>query len=322
MMESKSLLAEALSLYSLNNPESLHIRHNENMTYKIIDDNKPYVLRIHKPIEGFDVDFYGMPYGNVEIIQNEGKIIAALKNKTDLPMQTPAYGKNGRFVQSVSGGIPVTMLEWVDGQTFEEVDVTPTLLKASGAMIAKIHMLFAKKDNGKPYVRFNYDQTLLLAIKQKIKSAAQTEIITPRQERIILNAINEMHKRLDELDKIEKKHIVHADLTNSNIIIGEDGRLTPIDFSLCGYSHFYMDIAGLYAASENGLKYIIDGYKSIRECEINPRYLELYFALQIVLFVAGQYKRANEWDWFEECVERWCRETFKPLAENIEIIFK
>jgi len=142
------------------------------------------------------------------------------------------------------------------------------------------------------------------------------------QARTILRALDETRRRFDELDAMREKHIVHADLGKSNVIAGADGRLTLIDFSLCGYSHFYMDIGGIYGLNhdDEGRRHIIEGYKSVRDCEIIPRYIEPYFALGIILFIAGQYERAKDWDWFPGHMERWCKDVFRPLGDDAEFI--
>jgi Ser/Thr protein kinase RdoA (MazF antagonist) len=61
MMEVKmeKLLQEAISRYNLGNPKIEFIRHNENATYKIVDGQAEYVLRIHNHKEGFNIDILG-----------------------------------------------------------------------------------------------------------------------------------------------------------------------------------------------------------------------------------------------------------------------
>lgn len=101
-----------------------------------------------------------------------------------------------------------------------------------------------------------------------------------------------------------------------------DNRIAPIDFSLCGYSHFYMDIGGLFGHidSDTDKRHLLEGYESVRDIEIKPHYIEPYFALQVILFIACQYERAAEWDWFGSAMERWCRDIFKPLAERTDFL--
>ena len=51
------MINKALNYYHFNNPSVELIRHNENMTYKITDTDKSYVMRVHKPTEGFRLEF-------------------------------------------------------------------------------------------------------------------------------------------------------------------------------------------------------------------------------------------------------------------------
>ena len=117
------LLAEALGLFSLEQPQAELIRHNENMTYKITDANKKYVLRIHKRVEGFSADIYNKSYKYIELVQSELDIISDLKNGADLPIQKPICGRNDNPVQALADGTPVTLLEWIEGQTVDSVGI-------------------------------------------------------------------------------------------------------------------------------------------------------------------------------------------------------
>jgi len=293
------------------------------MTYMVTDANKKYVLRIHKPIEGFALDIFNTGYNRTELIQNELEIISALKDNTDLPMQTPVCGTNGVLVQFLSNNTPITMLEWVEGDTVEKIDLTSDIYKDSGIMTAKLHEFFYREANlNKKYVRYKYDQSILPQIAEQIEKAAKIEALKNEQARTILKSIDEIRLRFDELDNMQGKHIVHSDLGKSNVIVGADKRLTPIDFSMCGYSHYYLDIGSIYGLRHDaeGRKHIVEGYKRIRKCEVNPRYVEPYVALGAVLFIAWQYERANEWEWFPGSMERWCRDVFQPLADKKEFV--
>jgi Ser/Thr protein kinase RdoA (MazF antagonist) len=271
MTDLEHLLSEALGLYILKQPKAELIRHNENMTYKITDADKKYVLRIHKRVEGFSTDIHGMSFSHMELVQGELNIISALKNGADILVQTPVYGLNGILVQSLSDGTPVTLLEWIEGQTVENAGMTPEILRNSGKLMAKIHSFFSQcNEIEKKYSRYSYDQSTLTHIADKIESAARVEAISNEQAHIILNALDEARRRFDELDAIQEKQIIHADLGKSNVIVGPDGQLTPIDFSLCGYSHFYMDIGGIYGLNHND-----ESRKHILERK-SPEFISVY----------------------------------------------
>ena len=317
------MLSEALRLYRLKQPRAELIRHNENMTYKVTTLEGQYVLRIHKPVEGFSHGLYDMGHSRIEFIKSELDLVSALKNGADMSLQTPVCGIDGGFVQVLTDEPPVTLLEWVEGQTVERAGLTPEVFRDNGRMMAKMHAFFSSQaEIGKSYRRYSYDQTILPRIAERIEGAERANIVKPEQARTILKSLAETKRRFDELDGMREKHIVHADLSQSNVIVASDGRLTPIDFSLCGYSHFYMDIGVIFGLNrdDEGRLQIIEGYKSVRDCEINPRYVEPYFALGVVLFIACQYERAPGWDWFPDRMERWCRDIFQPLADRVEFI--
>jgi len=323
MTAPEHLAIDALELYDLNQPRAELIRHNENMTYKVTDADKKYVLRIHKRVEGFSTDIFDMSHNLIELIQSELEIISALKNAADFQMQTPVCGRNGNLVQALDDGTPVSLLAWVEGQTVESAGITPEIAKESGKLMAKMHTFFHQRtESEKKYARYSYDQSILPRIAERIENAAQVKAMTDKQANIILNAIDEMRQRFDELDNIEEKHIVHADLGKSNVIVGANGQLTPIDFSLCGYSHFYMDIGGIFGLNhdDGNRQHIIEGYRSVRNHEIKTRFIEPYFALGVLLFISCQYERAKGWDWFPGKMERWCRDIFEPLANKTEFI--
>ncbi|MCL2771851.1 MAG: phosphotransferase [Oscillospiraceae bacterium] len=323
-MINEQFLNQALKFYDFKHPHAELLRHSENMTYKITDAEKKYMLRIHKSIEGFSYDFLNKGYSRIEMVQAELEIISSLKNGTNLPIQMPVYGINGDLVQTFSDNTPVTLLEWVEGQTLENIIMTPKILIKSGKLMAEIHSFFYKKTElNKLYKRYNFDQSILPKIAERIENAMRIRAITEKQADIIIKSLYEIQRRLDELDNMQEKHIVHADLGKSNVIMGVDGHLAPIDFGLCGYSHFYMDIAGIYGLNhvDGDSKSMIEEYKRVRKCEINPRYIEAYFAFIIILFLSSQYEMAKEWEWFPNKMDWWCRDIFKPLVNKTNFIF-
>jgi len=59
---------------------------------------------------------------------------------------------------------------------------------------------------------------------------------------------------------------------------------------------------------------LLEGYQSIRNTEINPYFIEAYYALETLIFYALHYKNAHKWDWWGDAVENECEKEFKPLA--------
>ena len=317
-MTEEEILRQVTDRYALNCPQIEVIRHNENMTYKVTSDNARYLLRIHRPVQGFSLSIFDLS-DRIPFIKSELDIIVDLNHVAGLDSQFPVQGKNGSFIQTISDGTPVSLLEWVDGQTVEAVEQTREVLYNIGMMTAKMHLFFEKQSSGnKKYHRYSYDQSILSPIADRIHTANQRGIITDIQRQVVLNALDEMHRRFDELDKLHPKVLVHADLSKSNMVVTEGGTIAPIDFSLSGYSHFYMDIGGLFGhiTKWEDRENIIRGYNAVRNSDISSHYIEPYFALQVILFIACQYERASTWDWFGEKMGMWCEDIFEPLAKG------
>jgi len=310
----KHKLSQSLAQYNLKSPKASLIRHNENATYKITDSNKTYVLRIHQPTDGFSLEMLHAGFSKLSLIQNEVQIIDDLSKNTDILLQRPVYNLQGSTVSVLTCGTPATLLEWVEGETLDQAAITDELLFAIGRTVATMHEYLATCNQ--KYARFSYDQSLLPHISEAIRLATASNVIAEPQAQTIHSAIAEIAHRLDRLDRTgAKKHIVHSDLYKSNII-QNNRMIAPIDFSLCGYSHFYLDIAALlsHCETENDKQNLLAGYQSICKSEINPYFIEPYSALESLLFLACQHERSSEWDWWDKVVEDACEKEFKPLA--------
>jgi len=80
------LLQEALSFYSFKNSKIMFLRHNENITYKIEDIKKQYVLRIHKPVDGFSLGILSNEGEKQEYIQSEMLLLDYLQKNIDFQL--------------------------------------------------------------------------------------------------------------------------------------------------------------------------------------------------------------------------------------------
>ena len=317
--EQRSRLEEALALYPLSSPKGELIRHNENMTFQVADGNGRYVLRIHQPVEGFSLEILRTGGDKRQAIQSEMELLSALKIGSPIPVQSPFPCSQGGLVATLADGTPVTLLEWIVGETLENTELTPDLCRSIGEMTAGLHAFFAQnRAQHTSLARYRYDRTLLPPIAERIRRAEQGGYIRREAAQSILSALEEMDIRFCALDETQEPIIVHADLSKSNMILCSDGRIAPIDFSLCGISHTYMDVGGLlgHVSDDADRFFILEGYKNVHGGAVNIRFVEPYFALNVILFIACQYERSKEWDWYSDAIERWCKDIFSPLAAN------
>lgn len=105
--------------YSFVDPVIEFIRHNENITFKVINkvDDKEYLLRIHKPIsEGLS----GIQHTR-DGLQSEMVFLQAIAQKNILQVQKPVENQEGELVTEYDsdelGPTLATLLEWIEGST-------------------------------------------------------------------------------------------------------------------------------------------------------------------------------------------------------------
>ncbi|GKX66209.1 phosphotransferase enzyme family protein [Inconstantimicrobium mannanitabidum] len=319
-----AILNEALNNYEVQCPKVEFIRHNENETYKVKDEltNAQYVVRIHKPSEKFSLDVFGDEKHSVSLLESEMKLINSIRENTDILVQQPIKNKEGSFVTVLNDGTPVTLLSWIEGSTVQESKINEEVLFTIGKMVGKFHRFSKKYSKDSNLDRYSYDKSLLVNTILKIKTGVELNILSSEQLKVVVDAANEIANRMNELELIENsKGIVHSDLAKSNLILHE-GQVAPIDFCLCGNSYYYMDLGSLFSHFDNleQRKSILSGYKSIIDEEIDTKYIEAFMVFQIILFIATHINNGENLEWFSAAIERWSKEFFIPLANNISFI--
>ncbi|MBN2853100.1 MAG: phosphotransferase [Clostridia bacterium] len=320
-----NLVQEALSLYNFNNPTLQFIRHNENMTYKVVDGEQSYALRIHKPVEGFSLSIYDVDNERKKQIESEMNILDFLSGNPYKLIQKPVINKKGDLVSVLSDGSPVTVLKWIEGNDLNKSDISEATAMKIGYLIAWLHQKSDSlinhlkiKNTNHEINRYRYDQQLLKKVEEQIIIAVSKDQIKKEHESIILNTLRIIEKRMDELESVpDMKGFVHADLSPSNLIVS-DKEIAPIDFSLSGYGYFYMDI-GMILSNYNDHETRVSikkGYEDIMGIEIPVCYIDAFFSLGVLLFIACQHDKASKEDWFNSAVVRWCSTIFTPIIEG------
>ncbi|OPJ58058.1 phosphotransferase enzyme family protein [Clostridium oryzae] len=318
------LLKEALGNYNIENPKIEFIRHNENKTFRLKNPRsmQEYVLRIHKTSRDFSKDIFGESEQRLDFLNGEMEVLDFIRRDTDLLIQMPIKNRDGKFVTILKDGTFVTVLTWIDGNTIEETKQTEDIAYKVGQMVGKLHNLPKYKIESSNIKRYYYDKKLLLNSIVKIRSILDARIISTEQYIAIEKAISEVIIRISELDAKEKHmSLVHSDLAKSNLIVS-GSQIVPIDFSLSGYSYYYMDLGSLFShfTEANERKDIMAGYRSMNSKTIDLRYIEAFIVFQIILFIVTHTKGAAKMEWFGEAINRWSREFFVPFSEGTPFI--
>lgn len=324
------LLKEALTLYSFENPEIIYLRHNENITYKIKANEKYYVLRIHKPVEGYSLGILSNEGEKLEYIQSEMILLEYLHENAKLEIQQPIRNKKFQLVSVLEDFTPVTVLEWIQGVTLSDTEITCDTARKIGSMVAHLHLSTKNiKIDEEGYLmleeiniklnRYQYRQQTLKKIVNELRIAESKGHIDRRHINIVLNAIATIKKRMDELYKIpDTMGFIHADLSTSNMILTENNGIAPIDFSLSGVGFYYMEIGMMLTAfnDKDIRRCIKTEYEKEMKREIPLCYIDASFALGVILYIACQHNKAYREEWFEKAMERWCNTIFTPLING------
>lgn len=310
------MIEEALTYYAFHNPETVLLRHNENMTYQVKDEEGSYVLRIHKPVDGFQLELLRMGKSPLSLIQGEMAVLDYLGQYPALGTQQVIRNKQGHAVTLLPDGTPLTVLRWVNGDTLETVPMKTDLAYGLGEMLGRLHRILS----GMPrqVIRYGYDGRLLARMHREAATAERMGHLTPRQYGIVEKTLVYMQDSItvSSLPNL----LVHADLGKSNLLY--DGtKLIPIDFSLSGYSLPEMDISSAFGhINDVDLnREVLRGYRAVSRFSIDEKQLDVFMCFQVLLFVLCQHMRIAGEAWFPLKMEGWCEEHFLPLISAGQI---
>ena len=88
-------IREALAAYGMETCEYEVIRHNENITCKVVNDGKAYVFRIHQPIEGFCVSLIKDGKSDEKLIRAEVELLQYMTGHGFPELQQPVANLQG-----------------------------------------------------------------------------------------------------------------------------------------------------------------------------------------------------------------------------------
>lgn len=144
-----NLVADAITRYPLRKPSASFIRHNENLTYHIIDEasGQKYLLRIHKAAYA---SMTGIQHTR-PALEAEMSLLHELKSSTGLRVQNPVRNSSGDWVTVcfLENGeeICCTMLEWIEGRDIQQGEqLTREQIHTLGIQMQTLHHYGRMKD--------------------------------------------------------------------------------------------------------------------------------------------------------------------------------
>ncbi|MBD5534457.1 MAG: phosphotransferase [Lachnospiraceae bacterium] len=309
------MIQEALQFYHFEKTEFSFIRHNENITCKVTADGNDYVLRIHFPMDGFSLKLFEQ--GPAEsLIRSEIALLLHLSKAAPFPVQKPVQNKFGEYISVLSCGVPAELLQWVDGETLPDKDISQ-YAKELGTLAAQIN----SATQGFTGERISYSYGLVQRMKSEFAIAQEKSHITQEESSVCCAVLTAIEHIMAELDKQpNSKCLIHADLSPDNIIITSVG-LAPIDFSLSGFGYRAQECGMLAFSydSEEEREIVRTSYEKASGVEIKRQHMNAFGIFSILAFIASQHDRYWTEAWFQESMKKWTSTLFADLLNALAI---
>lgn len=274
---------EILTEYNLSVQEVKLLRHNENMTYKVLAAEGEYVLRIHQTVETMNLSMLMGDTKPEELISGEMQLLEGLCQNTDLGIQRPVRNRAGQLVTK-KNSVCATLLEWAPGECVNKQAMDVNQAYKIGAMVAEIHNAAKLTGNIK---RYSYGVDMVERMQTVYDSIWRKEETTSE----ILATIQ---KVLDKIREMLVAHegefvMIHNDLGESNLLYSESG-IIPIDFSLNGVCIREMDLASLFLHFEDKeiKEAILQGYNSKADYPARAELVDNCLGYQLLIFILSQ----------------------------------
>lgn len=226
------LVKAALQAYPIVSPTITFLRHNENITFRVVDrqTNETYLLRIHAPLtEAFQGERQ-----QPEMIASELCWLEALSNETELTLQRPVRTKNSELVALVEGNqeaIPCSLLHWLEGEPFPDI---PSTVQATrlGTIVATLHAHARAWIIPETFTRPAYDLAFHEQQINKLASGVSMGVIREEDYATIQGTLACVLAVLGQAQELLL--LIHADLHCGNLLASGKA-VYPIDFSLSGF---------------------------------------------------------------------------------------
>lgn len=304
------MLEQALDAYGLGGADARLLRHNENMTYRVERDGRRRLLRIHRPADGFDLGVLRSATPAPAMIGDEMRLLALLAKTPASRTQRPVRNRDGEMVTLLDGGVPATLLEWVEGATLDAAPLTEATAFAMGTASGGLQPRLASL---RLEHRYRYGEAMLGRMADVCAQAAARGLFEPEDARVLEETLRYIRSFFERSPR--PRTLVHADLSLSNLL-DCGGVIVPIDFSLSGYCLPEMDVASLcgHFGDPALRRAVVRGWLEASGLALDGAAVDVCFCFQILLFVACQHERYAHEAWFAARMAAWREEYFRPLC--------
>ncbi|MEZ0395999.1 MAG: phosphotransferase [Anaerolineales bacterium] len=306
--------ALAIEHYPLARPRLEFIRHSENLTFRVSDGRRQYLLRLHQPKTPTLADLRQQP----QAILSELQWMAALRSEAGIPVPPVVPNRNGELVTLIlpegqSDPIPCSLLGWVNGRPFEPAaEDAPALARRLGELMARMHAHAAAWQPPEGFLRPRYGSDHAWALLEKLSAGVSLGILSPADFALLRALADALTATISEIAQTPEHYgLIHGDLHTGNWLTRR-GRIIPLDFSLCAFGYYLFDIAiaaGSLGTENAGLRpFFFEGYRRRRPLpEDRLRAIEAFFILSVLGHYTFILPDASRHEWLYENIPRMLR---------------
>ncbi|MCM3628378.1 phosphotransferase [Paenibacillus glycanilyticus] len=318
-MDFTECMKDALAKYPFRKPVGELIRHNENVTYKVIEEasGETYLLRLHKPIAS---SMAGVQ-NSIKAVQSELDFLMAWSAHSALPVQTPVPNRQGSLVTTVDcqhEEVACSILRWIDGEIVSKQDFNnEESARTLGILIADLHRFSQRYKPESDMVRQSYGMEWTNSLLTKMRDGHERGILTAEEFRSIELTLFMIMDRMNGWEKKQDSWgFIHADLNYSNLISSSKG-ISFIDFGLSGHGYYAMDVAmGALLVPGAYRDALLSGYTSLHGKSIDHIQLEAFMFLAIMGYYAFVLDQPDKHSWIRSHITGHIEHFCKPMLNH------
>lgn len=324
------MAAQIIQNYTIEKPVVSYIRHNENLTYHVIDEasGQKYLLRIHQAAYA---SMTGIQH-TLPALEAEMNLLHELNATTALRVQHPVRNVSGDWVtvwKSEAGKeICCTVLEWIEGRDIQQGErLTTEQIYDLGAQLQMLHQ-YGREQNqiDRTKVRLTYGNSHEnLVMLGQLEEGVRLGIFTTEDFDLLRETFENINEQLETYPhQAGTWGIIHGDITRNNLLITEQG-ISMIDFCLHGYGYYLFDAGGaalMFNREERDI--FLSGYTQ----QIAPltdrdiRLMEGFMLIFTLGYYAFQMANKSRHEWMKDRMPKLCSKYCRPYVQNERIFYE
>ncbi|WP_340388701.1 phosphotransferase [Paenibacillus sp. FSL E2-0151] len=324
------MAAQIIQNYTIEKPVVSYIRHNENLTYHVVDEasGQKYLLRIHQAAYA---SMTGIQH-TLPALEAEMNLLHELNATTALRVQHPVRNVSGEWVtvwtSEAGKEICCTVLEWIEGRDIQQGErLTTEQIYDLGAQLQMIHQ-YGREQNQtdrtkvRPAYGNSHENLVMLG---QLEEGVRLGIFTTEDFDLLRETFENINEQLETYPQHAGTWgIIHGDITRNNLLITEQG-ISMIDFCLHGYGYYLFDAGGaalMFNREERDI--FLSGYTQ-QIAPLTDRDIRLMEGFMLI-FTLGYYafQMANEsrHEWMKDRMPKLCSKYCRPYVQNESIFYE